>query len=252
VILGVHPSVYGETVPTRGDGMRWLIGGSAGGLRRGRLAPLLAAAILTVGLVVVGRGGLPPVAPGPVPSVGPATTAPPTTRHPPAKGGLVLGARGLGPAAFGQPADQVIAALRAGLGEPDEDRRWDQRKRQRFGVCPGSNHRFVRWGRLSVLFADGDTGRGHAGRQHLFAWYAQAAKARGKRLATVAGVAVGSSTAQVRAAYGDRATVWGAEGARPAGFRIGSPQAFELLGWLTHPSPRGRVTMLAAGTPCGE
>jgi hypothetical protein len=248
--------------------------------RARRAGALLAAAVLvTVGLVIVGRGGWPlvdpgppPVAPGPLPSVAPTTGAPttttlpptttrqepattraePTTTRPPAQGQLVLGARGLGPASFGQPADQVVAALRAVLGEPDEDRRWDQRKQHLFGVCPGSNHRFVRWGRLSVLFADGDTGRGHAGRQHFFAWYAEAAQAGGKPLATAEGVAVGSTTAQVRAAYGDRATIWGAEGARPAGFRVGSPQVFELLGWLTDSSPRGKVTMLAAGVPCGE
>jgi hypothetical protein len=256
-------------------------------VRRGRQrrarragALLTAAVLVAVGLVIVGRGGWPlvdpgpqPVAPGPLPSLGPTTTVPPTTTTlpptttrqepttsraeptttlPPVQGQLVLGVRGLGPATFGQPADQVVAALRAVLGRPDEDRRWDQRKQQLFGVCPGSNHRFVRWGKLSVLFADGDTGQGNAGRQHFFAWYAEAPKAAGKRLATPEGVTVGSTTAQVRAAYGDRATLWGAEGGLPAGFRVGSPQDFELFGWLTDPGPRGTVTMLAAGAPCGE
>jgi hypothetical protein len=240
--------------------------------RRGG-ALLAAATLLTVGLVTVSRGTWPlvgpgpqPVAPGPLPSVGPTTTVPPTTApreptttraeptttRPPAQNHVVLGTRGLGPASFGQPPDQVIAALRAVLGRPDEERSWDQRQQQRFGVCPGGNHRFVRWGKLYALFADGDTGQGPARRQHFFAYYAEAPEVGGKRLATVEGVAVGSTTAQVRAAYGDRAVIWGPEGGLPAGFRVGSPQDLELLGWLTGPGPQGTVTMLAAGTPCGE
>jgi hypothetical protein len=249
-------------------------------VRRGRRrraqrgAALVTAAILLVAaLVVAGRGGWPqgdpdpqPVAPGPLPSVVPTTTVPPTTTpqgptttrpaptttRPPAPSRVVLGPGGLGPAAFGRPPDQVIAVLRAVLGQPDEERSWDQRQQQLFGACPGGNHRFARWGKLYALFADGDTGQGPPGRQHFFAWYAEAPQAGGKRLETVQGVAVGSTTAQVRAAYGDRALIWGAEGGLPAGFRVGSLQDLRLFGWLTDPSPQGMVTALAAGSPCGE
>jgi hypothetical protein len=248
--------------------------------RRARRArALLAAAILlVVGLVVV-RGSWPlvgpspqPLAPGPPPSVGPATTVPPTTTpreppttrgapttrpaptttRPPAPSRVVLGVGGLGPATFGQPPDQVVAALRAVLGPPDEQRSWDQRQRQLFGFCPGGNHRFARWGELYALFADGDTGQGPAGRQHFFAWYAEAAQAGGKRLETAQGITVGATTSKVQAAYGNRALIWAAEGGLPAGFRVGPPQGRQLFGWLTDHGPRGTVTTLAAGSVCGE
>jgi hypothetical protein len=241
--------------------------------RRG--AALATAAILLVAaLVVAGRGGWPqvdpgpqPIAPAPPPSVAPATTVPPstmpeeppttsreppTTTRPPAPSRLLLGVGGLGPATFGQTPDQVVDALRAVLGPPDEQRSWDQRQGQQFfGFCPGGNHRFARWGELYALFADGDTGQGPAGRQHFFAWYAEAAQAGGKRLQTAQGIAVGDTTAKVQDAYGNRALIWAEEGGLPAGFRV-PPQGRRLFGWLTDHRPQGRVTTLAAGSVCGE
>jgi hypothetical protein len=255
-------------------------------VRRGRrrraqrgAALATAAILLAAALVVAGRGGWPrvdpgpqPIAPGPPPSVAPATTVPPTTTpeasptpsreppttrpaptttRPPAPSRVVLGVGGLGPATFGQTPDQVVTALRAVLGPPDEQRSWDQRQRQLFGFCPGGNHRFARWGKLYALFADGDTGQGPAGRQHFFAWYAEAPLAGGKRLETAQGVTVGDTTARVKAAYGNRALVWAEEGGLPAGFRV-PPQGRQLFGWLTDHRPQGRVTTLAAGSVCGE
>lgn len=190
------------------------------------------------------------------PSTAPTTTtaAPTTTSTASAAtaGDQVLAADGLrGIASFGEPQDQVIARLRDRFGAPDEDRTWDQQQIQYFGACPGNGHRFLRWGRLFVLFTDGPTNYRPAGRWHLFAWYAEDQQATGSLdPATAAGIRVGSTVADLRAAYGPSLRTFNASTAPPNdGFVVGDG---DLNGVLSSTSTSGRVTQLSAGQVCGE
>lgn len=63
---------------------------------------------------------------------------------------LVLAPDGLGVADFGEPKEQVVAAITEVIGEPDEVTRSD---------AVGSNWTFYRWGHLHVFFHDGVDGR---------------------------------------------------------------------------------------------
>jgi hypothetical protein len=156
------------------------------------------------------------------------------------------GLRGI--AAFGDPQDRVVARLRDRFGAPDEDRTWDQAKLQYFGACPGDRHRFLRWGRLFALFTDGATSYSPAGRWHFFAWYASDHQTTGSLdPATAVGIRVGSTVAELRAAYGSSVRIF--KGPPSDGFVVGRG---DLNGSLSNTSTSGRVTLLSAGAVCGE
>ena len=65
---------------------------------------------------------------------------------------LVLARDGLGIAAFGDDADDTIAAVTAVLGEPDKDSGWVEPLS--IGACAGDEARFVAWGSLYLYFSD--------------------------------------------------------------------------------------------------
>jgi hypothetical protein len=182
------------------------------------------------------------------------TTAAPTTAATATAGDRVLAAGGLrGIATFGEPQDRVAARIRDRFGAPDEDRSWNQQDIQYFGVCPGDRHRFLRWGRLFVLFTDGATSYSPGGRWHFFAWYVQDDQASGTGIlnpATAAGIRVGSTVADLRAAYGSSLRIFNAADTPPSdGFVVGRG---DLNGLLSSTSTSGRVTQLSAGHGCGE
>jgi hypothetical protein len=205
--------------------------------------------------------------PRPAPSTSPPSTGPPppttTLREPPstapttgatatAAGDRVLAPGGLrGIAAFGEPQDRVVARLRDRFGAPDEDRTWNQSDIQYFGACPTNRNRFFRWGRLYALFTDGATRYRPAGRWHFFAWYAEGHQAAGSLdPATAAGIRVGSTVAQLRAAYGSAVRTFGPPQTPPSdGFVVGGG---DLNGALSNTSSSGRIIQLSAGQICGE
>ena len=177
------------------------------------------------------------------------TTAPTTTET---AGDQVLAAGGLrGLASFGEPQDRVVARIRDRFGAPDEDRTWDQQTIQYFGVCPGDRHRFLRWGRLFVLFTNGATNYSPGGRWHFFAWYAEDHQVTGSLdPATAAGIRVGSTVSELRAAYGSSLRILNAADTPPNdGFVVGDG---DFNGVLSSTSTSGRVTQLSAGQTCGE
>jgi hypothetical protein len=246
----------------------------------GRAATTLLVVVLAAGGTVVGisragghRDGGVVDQPRPSPSTSPPSTSPlpptttlpepssttPTTRaatsttRPPAAspGEVVLTAGGLrGIAAFGELQDQVVTRLRGRFGAPDEDRTWN-RPAQVFGACPGERHRFLRWGRLFVLFTDGATSYRPAGRWHFFAWYVEDHQVTGSLdPATAAGIRIGSTVAELRAAYGSSLRIFGPPEVPPTdGFVVGNG---DLHGVLSSTSTSGRVTQLSAGEVCGE
>jgi hypothetical protein len=191
--------------------------------------------------------------PGPTSTTPTTTTAAPTTTTTAATADdQVLAADGLrGIATFGEPQDRVAARIRDRFGTPDEDRTWDQQAIQYFGACPGNRHRFLRWGRLFVLFTDGATNYSPGGRWHFFAWYVEDDQATGSLdPATAAGIRVGSTVADLRAAYGSSLRIFNAADTPPSdGFVVGRG---DLNGLLSSTSTSGRVTQLSAGHGCGE
>ena len=83
---------------------------------------------------------------------------------------VVLSSDGIGAFAFGAESDPVIAGLTLRWGPPDDDTGWVSAGSSPFGACPGTVVRAVNWKGLKVLFSDGGTPWGAAGRHHLFRW----------------------------------------------------------------------------------
>ncbi len=128
-----------------------------------------------------------------------STTMPPVTTTTIAKvKGLPLSASGLGDALFDADADGVVDYVNSILGIPTTDSGWVDATANGIG-CPGTEIRFVDWNDLSLFFTDDLTAIRH------FAAYtygpAFGADISPYGLATVAGISVGSSVAELRAAY---------------------------------------------------
>lgn len=95
---------------------------------------------------------------------------------------LVLGAHGIGPVHFGTPKAEAVAALTRALGRPSMRE-----------VSPGCGARYteVYWGDLEAEFRLG-----------VFSGYRYLDRGQLPPLATAKGITIGSTLAQVRAAYG--------------------------------------------------
>jgi hypothetical protein len=225
--------------------------------RAHRALAVAAAAALLVTAVAVGARLYPFAQPGllgPVaPSMPPPSTQPPTSTMPRAPQSMVLTDRGLtGIATFGDPMDRVLTTLRQRLGLPDEEVSNENNPEGNiFGVCPGGSNRYVRWGRLWVLFTA--QSRYGQGRWHLFAYYVKGAQVSGRPdPATQRGIHVGSTVAELRAAYGPRVEIFPIEVPPVDGFRIGPPSGPAIDGLLSSTTANGRVTQLHGGQGCGE
>ena len=206
-----------------------------------------------------------PATSAPPPSIVPPTTAPATTGVPLAS--IRLRPDGLGVAAFGTGEREARDRLVRHLGAPQERGSWSGATP--FGTCPGPT-RAVRWGRLYVLFTNGPTRYAAGGRWHLFAYQVDATQRtkvdpggsgpnppqppplRGYSPRTLAGIGFGSTLAQVRSAYGDRAKVTFGEPGMVHRVRVSFGAAGDLWGGLSGGTPRSTVTGLAAGAICGE
>lgn len=141
---------------------------------------------------------------------------------------------------FGDPADDVIDALTRLYGPPLEDRSGTANGQANFGACPGTTARTVRWGGIVVLFTD------ETGKPRFSGW-----STRGEFARTSAGIGVGSTVAEVRAAYPQASISAEPFGPmftypprRPAG--VGS-----IDGDLTAVGDTGLVMSLS-NHPCGE
>jgi hypothetical protein len=126
---------------------------------------------------------------------------------------VVLGPVGLGMVDFGADPEVVIHRLNEKLGPPDEDSGYVP-SFSKFGTCPGEEVRGVRWKSLLVLFTDGATDFGRHGKRHFFEYRDQISLASGGStdslgLATAEGIGLGSTVADLRAAYGERVEVIG-------------------------------------------
>ncbi len=163
-------------------------------------------------------------------------------------GPLSLTGSGVGFQSFGDPANEVVAALEAELGTPIDDRE-EEAFSSSYGVCPGNRIRVVEWGGFVVLFSDGATPYSPGGSFTFFDWQLRNLGAATPPLETPAGIGLGDSVASVRLAY-PSARVETDEILGPV-FRVGvAPD--ELRGNVTSTNDDGTITGLAAGSACGE
>ncbi|OWY63386.1 hypothetical protein B7486_53410 [cyanobacterium TDX16] len=175
------------------------------------------------------------------------TAAETTTTLAASTSGIVLGADGLGVVSFGQDPESAIAAVDAAFGAAGRDTGWVDAGSSDYGFCPAPQVRAVTWDDLTLLFSDGDTAYGTAGeQQHLFTYLLDGPN---PAATTEAGVGIGSSSADVRTAYGDAA-------ASVAGDELVAPR-FDIDLGGTEPlratlDDGGNVVAVQGGAPCGE
>jgi hypothetical protein len=142
----------------------------------------------------------------------------------PVAGGVVLAAQGLDVAgarlAFGGGREQVLAAVGAVLGAPQEEGTNEE--------CPAGPLAHVQYADVQLVFQDGS----------FVGWFAQ----EGSALRTAQGIGPGSTLGQLKAAY-PAATVEETS--------LGSEFAADgLYGVVTNPSDEGKVQVMFAGTNC--
>jgi hypothetical protein len=160
----------------------------------------------------------------------------------------VLRPSGLGDAVFGADADEVIAYVRSILGAPTADSGWAD-PLATFGVCPGTEVRGVTWGDLTLLFSDETEFA--SGRRHFFNYVYGPPLVPGSiqptGMRSDAGITVGSSVGQLRAAYPGVQVFPGEE--------IFGPSFFieeYFAGFLTGVADADTVLSFIGGRGCGE
>ena len=174
---------------------------------------------------------------------------------------VVLEGDGIGAFHFGAALDEVIAGLTLRWGPPDSDSGWIAPATLPTATARGRVVRGVEWRGFTVLFSDGATPLGHAGRRHFFTWVYQvdgparrpAADPGGNRppLQTAAGVSVGATVGDSR-----RPTARGAGAVRRS--RRGPPvrgpdlRRAACSARCTGLDPGGIVRSIVSGGGCGE
>lgn len=170
---------------------------------------------------------------------------------------VVLDGEGLGIARFGDAPEDVIEALNGRYGSPDRDSDWVPAASGQFGACPGTVARGVYYGQLFVLLTDGETPYGPEGQRHLTFYQVTVegedpAAEYGDGPQTVEGIGVGSTVADLQAAFGGGVVTQEDERLGPL-YTVSDAAGAELLsGSLTDTSEAGVVTAVSAGQGCGE
>lgn len=161
--------------------------------------------------------------------------------------GLTLSGAGLGDALFGADDQGVIDYVSSILGAPVTDTGW-QDPLSIGAACPGTEVRFVDWNDLSLFFADESpyaTGARH------FAAYTYGppfgATINPFGLASEAGIGIGSTVAQILAAY-PSASINPDDGFSGSTFALGDG----IYGFLSGVTDADTVIAVVAGSGCGE
>jgi hypothetical protein len=175
------------------------------------------------------------------------TSAPTTTTDPLAP--LALTEAGIGSVRFGTDADEAIAQLSAVLGDPTEDTGWSAA----FETCPGPEVRIVRWVSLQAFFTNGATDWAPQDTEHFF-HYGNSINAGGGEvldLRTLAGIGIGDSIAELKAAYGDSVTVSDDPLFGPL-WEVSVGGAGALWGTAGTAADTGLIDSINGGPGCGE
>lgn len=155
---------------------------------------------------------------------------------------IALRGDGLGVVELGATPDVAIAAVTAELGEPSKDTGWEP-SFSTYGTCPGEQIRGVEWGRLVVLFTDGETT--HGAGEHLFSWRVTGAP---PPVSTAKGLGFGSTAADAEELYPGQVETVEAEDPFPAFLEIQAEGGL-VTAFLDDATT---ITNLEAGAPCGE
>ena len=151
---------------------------------------------------------------------------------------------GLGVATFGEPADTVVAALTTLLGEPTEDTGFVDPFL--IGTCATNELRRVSWDSLAVLFGDNGT----PGSRQFFSYaYGDVTDLAAEPIGlfTPAGIGIGATVTDLRAAYPVVQIAAGEEGLFETSFFVDET----LAGLLTGPADTDLVTVIFGGPFCG-
>lgn len=167
---------------------------------------------------------------------------------------LQLGQDGLGDVLFGFPPDVVINDISALYGEPDLDSDWIVAEPNQYGSCPGQLMRAVGWGSLVTIFVNDTTDPLN---ERFFTYtygydYSDnqgGVDPRGLGLVTEEGIGIGSSGAQLAAAFGDRLQIEGDVALDVWAFEIADSP---LRGLITGPEAVDTVTLLEVAPGCSE
>lgn len=178
------------------------------------------------------------------------TTTTTTSTVPP--GPLLLHTEGISDFPFGMTAADADAAFTALLGPPDEDSGWID-SFSPFGTCPGDEVRVLRWRRLQVFLTDGNTPWGAAGVRHFFLYRASEwlDPVDAPDMATLAGIILGSSVADLQAAYGHDLVVRDDFLYGPS-WEVEDPVDRWISGSLTGLTPADLVRSIDSGYGCGD
>ena len=180
----------------------------------------------------------------------PATTTTTTTSTTVPVTTMTLRADGVDGWYFGDGASEVLDGLMATLGEPDEDTGWVDQQEE-YGICIGSEVRFVRWESFQGFFTDGPSDWGPSGFRH-FASYTQSVSFAGDEVAarTADGLALGSPVGDIRALYGQD-SVFDDPLYGPV-FLYDPPGAAQQWGSVSGLAADDTISSIVGGFACGE
>jgi hypothetical protein len=181
-----------------------------------------------------------------------ATPPPTTTTVPPPLPDLELSQDGLGDVAFGLSPDEVVAEMAGRFGDPDHDTDWIPAEPNAYGSCPGETMRAIAWGSLAAIFVDdGTSDLGGYFYTYTYGYdYSEntgGVDPRGLDLRTAEGVGLGTTVADLRAAFGPDLTVDGDQVLDTWTFR---DDAAGLKGLLSGPDDSDAVTLIQPIVGC--
>jgi hypothetical protein len=169
------------------------------------------------------------------------STAATTTTVPLTKDQIVLAADGVGAIKFGNNSANTIRRFVEALGEPEKNTLLPART-----AC-GATRR-LHWANFQVLVNEVTSASG-AGKPGFTGWFLGPPTTAPLDFKTEKGITVGSTVAQLKAAYGDDLTVAG-RGEEGPGFTIVAPGGI-MLGLLSAGTDAGKVKDIQAGNYCG-
>jgi len=189
-----------------------------------------------------------------MPSPTPELMRSPTPNLPDA---LILTPEGLAGAKLGDEPGTAIGAIAAVLGSPSLDGDW-QDSFSTYGTCPGTQIRPVGWGPLLFLFTDGTSAFAKAPRPHLFEirysdlYTGEAHTTLPIPVTTQLGITLGSTKADIKAAYGANVEFEPGNEALAPVFHVGPFGPGGIYGFLDETNDAATVFELGSGQLCGE
>jgi hypothetical protein len=170
------------------------------------------------------------------------STAATTTTAPLTRDQIVLAADGVGAMKFGNNSANTIRRFMDALGQPDKNTPLPA------GTACGATRR-LHWANFQVLVNEVTSASG-AGKPGFAGWFLGPPTAAPLDFKTEKGITVGSSVAQLKAAYGGDVVVAG-RGEEGPGFTITAPGGI-MLGLLTAATDAGKIKDIQAGNYCGR